>query len=116
MPVLRLLSEWRKGAHFCHANELSHQWFLTAEWSKLKSHTLRPDMLEYGSSRQLQASEISSQKGLSPQQCCADIITNMLTQTNIVRKADVPMLGRIQVNADVFKVVVGSPIPALQYF
>ena len=116
MSVLRGLAEWRKGAHFCHANGLSQQWFLSPEWGKLKSHALRPDMLEYSSSRQLTAPDVSQQRSLSLQQCCADIITKLLQQSEITKKADVPKLGRAWVNADVFKEVVETPIPAIEYF
>ena len=53
---------------------------------------------------------------LSPQQCCADIIVKMLSQTETTRKADVPKLGRASVNVDVFKEVTMVPLLALEYF
>ena len=73
-------------------------------------------MLEYSSSRELTAPDVSQQRSLSLQQCCADIITKLLQQSEITKKADVPKLGRAWVNADVFKEVVETPIPAIEYF
>ena len=40
LSVLNSLSSWRKRAHFCHANALSQQWFLSPEWRQLKNSTL----------------------------------------------------------------------------
>jgi hypothetical protein len=31
---------WRKKAHFCHANALAQQWFLSWEWHGLRGVTL----------------------------------------------------------------------------
>ena len=129
LDILTKLSSWRKRSHFCHANALSQQWFLTPEWRQLKHCTLRSDIIEHGSQKPQQsleaslrqsssppALEASLHQGLSLQQCCADIITKMLSQTEIVRKADVPKLGRSVVNTDVFKEVTMIPLPALDYF
>ena len=103
LAVLNSLCAWRKRSHFCHANALSQQWFLTSEWRQLKSCTLRPEILEHGSQKQPQAPEASLDQSLSLQQCCADIIVKMLSQTEITRKAVVPKLGRTLVDVDVFK-------------
>ena len=116
IAVLNSLCAWRKRSHFCHANALSQQWFLTPEWRQLKSCRLRSEILEHGSQKQPQAGEASLHQSLSLQQCCADIIVKMLSQTEITRKADVPKLGRALVNADVFKEVTMVPLPALGYF
>ena len=132
LDVLTKLSLWRKRSHFCHANALSQHWFLTTEWRQLKNCMLQSEIIEHGSQKQQQsleaslhqssssssppALEASLHQGLSLQQCCADIITKMLSQTEIVRKADVPKLGRSVVNADVFKEVTTVPLPALDYF
>lgn len=116
LGVLTSLSSWRKRAHFCHANALSQQWFISPEWRNLKNFTLRAEIIEHGSPKQQQAPEASLHQSLSLQQCCADIITKMLSQTEITRKADVPKLGRSLVNADVFKEVTTVPLPALEYF
>ena len=112
--VLTSLSMWRKRAHFCHANALSQQWFLTTEWRQLKNCTLRHEVIDHAF--QKQAPEASLHQSLSLQQCCADIIIKMLSQTEITKKADIPKLGRSLVTADVFKEVVTIPIPAIEYF
>ena len=116
LDVLTKLSSWRKRSHFCHANALSQQWFLTSEWRGLKNRTLWSEIIEHGSQKQKQSLEASLHQSLSLQHLCADIITKMLTQTEVTRKADVPKLGRSMVNTDVFKEVTMVPLAALDYF
>ena len=38
--VVHFLAMWRKKAHFCHANALAQQWFLSSEWHGLRGLTL----------------------------------------------------------------------------
>ena len=38
--VVQFLAMWRKTAHFCHANALAQQWFLSSEWHGLRGVTL----------------------------------------------------------------------------
>ena len=34
--VVQFLAMWRKKPHFCHANALAQQWFLSSEWHGLR--------------------------------------------------------------------------------
>jgi hypothetical protein len=59
LDILTKLSSWRKRSHFCHANALCQQWFLTPEWRQLKHCTLRSDIIEHGSQKPQQSLEAS---------------------------------------------------------
>ena len=107
LEVLTNLATWRKKAHFCHANALSQHWFLSPEWGRLKHLKFRTEMCEQ---------EGSLPQSISMQQCCADIIMRMLSQSEISKKSDVPKLGRPLVNMDVFKEVTTIPHSAVDYF
>ena len=40
--VVQFLAMWRKKAHFCHANVLAQQWFLSSEWQGLRGGDIGP--------------------------------------------------------------------------
>ena len=99
--VVQFLATWRKRAHFCHANALAQQWFLTGEWHGLRGVTLGPWCEE---------------KSLTAQMAVAEIVTKMLGRCEIQSKGDTPKLVRCSVNLDIFRETAGVITPGLQYF
>ena len=99
--AVQFLAAWRKSAHFCHANALAQQWFLTGEWHGLRGVTLGPWCEE---------------KSLTAQMAVAEIVTKMLGRCEIQSKGDTPKLARCSVNLDIFRETAGVITPGLQYF
>ena len=49
---------WRKKAHFCHANAIAQQWFLSSEWHGLRAVTLDHWSEEKALTAQLAVAEV----------------------------------------------------------
>ena len=94
------LASWRKKAHFCHANALAQQWFLTTEWHGLGSVMLNT----------------WSEKPITAQVAVTDAVTKALSQCEINSKGDTPKLTRCSITLDVFREMAGIIRPGVEYF
>ena len=86
--------------HFCHANALAQQWFLTAEWQGLRGIMLDSWFEE---------------KSLSAQMAVAEIITKTLARCEIQSQGATFKLGRCSLNVDTLREIVGVASPGAQY-
>ena len=88
-------------AHFCHANALAQQWFLTAEWQGLRGVIL--DAWTEG-------------KSVIAQMVVADAVTKARSLCAIQSKGDTPELTCCTINLEVFREMAGVIRPGLEYF
>ena len=103
--VINFVASWRKKAHFCHANALAQQWFLSPTWSALK----RVNIAGFSDSEGAVA-EVSAQMAV------AVIATKMVSRAEISTKSDIPRLTRTIVTMDVFRELSSVVLPAVAYF
>ena len=99
--VVQFLAMLRTKAHFCHANALAQQWFLSSEW-----HGLRGVALDHW----------SEEKALTAQLAVAEVVTQRFGWCEVQSKGDTPKLMRCSMNLEIFREIVGVIIPGTQYF
>ena len=88
-------------AHFCHANALAQQWFLTAEWQGLRGVKL---------------DALTEARSVTAHMAVADAVTKALSQCEIQSKGSMPKLTRCTITLEVFREMAGIIRPGLAYF
>ena len=82
------MAMWRKKAHFCHANALAQQWFLSAE-----RHGLRGVTLDHWSEEKALIGYAVAE--------AAEVMTKALGRCEIQSKGDTPKLVVLQELGDI---------------